>query len=78
MAKPSPKSLLTKFCKLIPVKNDLGELQMPHRSDEIEDPPKNDVLPLEDRGPLWLDHKRVSDVDANLVDGNPFISAAFG
>ena len=51
---------------------------MPHRSDEIEDPPQNDVLPLEDRGTLWLDHKRVSDVDANLVDGNPFISAAFG
>ena len=78
MAKPSPKSLLTKFCKLIPVKNDLGELQMPHRSDEIEDPLQNDALPLEDRGTLWLDHKRVSDVDANLVDGNPFISAAFG
>ena len=78
MAKPSPKSLLTKFSKLIPVKNDLGELQMPHRSDEIEDPPHNEVLPLEDRGTLWLDHKRVSDVDANLVDGNPFISAAFG
>ena len=51
---------------------------MPHRSDEIEDPSHNDVLPLEDRGTLWLDHKRVSDVDANLVDGNPFISAAFG
>ena len=78
MAKPSPKSLLTKFCKLIPVKNDLGELQMPHRSDEIEDPPHNEVLPLEDRETLWLDHKRVSDVDANLVHGNPFISAAFG
>ena len=78
MAKPSPKSLLTKFCKLIPVKNDLGELQMPHRSDEIEDPPHNEVLPLEDRGTLWLDHKRVSNIDANLVDGNPFISAAFG
>ena len=78
MAKPSPKSLLTKFCKLIPVKNDLGELQIPHRSDEIEDPPQNNVLPLKHRGTLWLDHKRVSDVDANLVDGNPFISAAFG
>ena len=78
MAKPSPKSLLTKFCKLIPVKNDLGELQMPHRSDEIEDPPHNEVLPLEDRGTLWLDHKRVSNIDANLVDGNPLISAAFG
>ena len=78
MAKPSPKSLLTKFCKLIPVKNDLGELQMPHRSDEIEDPPHNEVLPLEDRGTLWLDHKRVSNIDANLVEGNPFISAAFG
>ena len=78
MAKPSPKSLLTKFCKLIPVKNDLGELQMPHRSDEIEDPPRNEVLPLEDRGTLWLDHKRVSNTDANLVEGNPFISAAFG
>ena len=78
MAKPSPESLLTKFCKLIPVKNDLGELQMPLRSDEIEDPPHNEVLPLEDRGTLWLDHKRVSDIDANLVEGNPFISAAFG
>ena len=51
---------------------------MPIRSDEIEDPPQNDVLPLEDRGTLWLDHKRVSDVDSNLVDGNPFISGAFG
>ena len=78
MAKPSPKSLLTKFCKLIPVKNELGEIQMPIRSDKIEDPPQNDVLPLEDRGTLWLDHKRVSDVDTNLVDGNPFISGAFG
>ena len=60
------------------MKNDLGELQLPHRSDDIEDPAQNDVLPLEDRGTLWLDHKRVSDVDANLVDGNPFLSATFG
>ena len=78
LAKPSPKSLFTRFWKLISRKNDIGELQIPYRSDEIEDPPENDVLPLEGRGTLWLDHKRVTDVDANLVDGNPLISAAFG
>ena len=78
MAKPSPKSLLTKFCKLLPVKNELGDIQMPIRLDDIEDSPQNDVLPLKDRGTLWLDHKRVFDVDSNLVDGNPFISDAFG
>ena len=60
------------------MKNDLGELQVPRRSDEIEDPHLDVVLPLEDRGTLWLDHKRVTDVDANLVDGNPLISATFG
>ena len=78
LAKPSIKSLITKFWKLIAVKNDIGELQLPHRSEDIEDPPQNELLPLKKRGTLWLDHKRATDVDANLVDGNPLISAAFG
>ena len=78
LAKPSIKSLLTKFWKLLPLYNALGELQLPHRSDDIEEPIQNDVLPLKKRGILWLDQKRVTDVDANLVDGNPLISATFG
>ena len=36
------------------------------------------MLPLEKREVLWLDHKRQTDVDANLVEGNPLISASFG
>ena len=78
LAKPSIKSLLTKFWRLIPRKNDLGELKIPLRSDDIPAPPDNEILPLKRRGILWCDHQRLTDVDANLVDGNPLISAAFG
>ena len=72
------KSVMTKFWSLIARRNDKGELQIPHRSDDIPAPPDNEVLPLKTRGVLWVDHKRQTDVDANLVDGNPLISASMG
>ena len=78
MAKPSALSPLTKIFNLISVKNQLGEHELPIRSEEIPDPPEEDVFPSKRTNLLWCDHKRTSEVDANLVDGNPLISAAFG
>ena len=45
MAKPSALSPLTKIFHLIPVRNDLGEHELPTRSVEIPDPPEEDVFP---------------------------------
>ena len=78
LAMPKIKSLITKFCRLVPRRNDKGELEIPLRSDDIPAPPDNEVLPLKRREVLWVDHKRQTDVDANLVEGNPLISASFG
>ena len=78
LAMPKIKSLKTRFWRLIPRRNDKGEQEIPYRSDDIPAPPENNELPLETRGVLWVDHKRQTDVDANLVEGNPLISASFG
>ena len=78
MAKPSALSLITKIYHLIPVKNMLGEHELPIRSEKIPDPPEEDLFPSKVTNILWCDHKRISEVDANLVEGNPLISAAFG
>ena len=76
MAKPSALSLLTKIYQRIPVRNMLGDHAI--RSEKIPDPPEEDVLPSKVTNVLCCDHKRISEVDANLVEGNPLISAAFG
>ena len=78
MAKPSTLSPKTIISNLIPVLNDLGEHLLPKRSQDIADPPDEDVFPSKLENVKWCDHKRVSEVDANLVDGNPLISLAFG
>ena len=78
MAKPSALAAVTKMFHLIPVKNELGEQEVPIRSEKIPNPPVEDVFPSKIKNVLWCDHKRISEVDANLVDGNPLISAAFG
>ena len=78
LAMPKIKSSITKFWRLIPRRNNKEELEVPLRSDDIPAPPADEVLPLKTRGVLWVDHKRLTDVDANLVDGNPLISASMG
>ena len=78
LAMPKIKSMITTFWRLIPRRSDKGELEIPFRSDDIPAPPENELLPLNTRGVLWVDHKRQTDVDANLVEGNPLISASFG
>ena len=78
MAKPSPLSPQTIISNLIPVVNDLGDHLLPKRSQDIPDPPDEDVFPSKLKNVKWCDHKRLTEVDANLVDGNPLISLAFG
>ena len=78
MAKPSPLSPSTIISNLIPVLNDLGENILPKRSQDIPDPPDEDIFPSKSKNVKWCDHKRLTEVDANLVDGNPLISLAFG
>ena len=78
MAKPSPLSPLTIIYNLIPVLNNLGDHELPRRSKEIPDPPEEDIFPGKLKNVKWCDHKRLTEVDANLVDGNPLISLAFG
>ena len=78
MAKPSPLSPLTIISNLIPVLNDLGENILPKRSQDIPDPPDEDIFPSKSKNVKWCDHKRLTEVDANLVDGNPLISLGFG
>ena len=45
---------------------------------DAPDPTEEDVFPSKIENVKWCDHKRLSEVDANLVDGNPLISLAFG
>ena len=54
---------------------------MPTKCAIIIDPPPvlgNLGIPVPDDRVHWIDHKRLNDVDANLVDGNIFLSAALG
>ena len=59
-------------------KNAVGELQILLKDDNIAAPPEETPIPPKSTQVMWCDHKRLSDTDANLVDGNVSISAAFG
>ena len=78
LGKPSAKSPCTKFCILKPQRNAAGELQIPLKDENIAAPPDETPIPPKGTQVMWCDHKRLSDTDANLVDGNVSISAAFG
>ena len=53
---------------------------MPIKCAIIDAPPVlgNLGIPVPDSRVHWIDHKRLNAVDANLVDGNIFLSAAIG
>ena len=78
LGKPSAKSPCTKFSVLKPQRNSNGELVIPHKDENIHAPPEETPIPPKGTQVLWCDHKRLNDTDANLVDGNVSISAAFG
>ena len=75
---PSAKSPSTKFSVLKPQRNAAGELVIPHKDENINAPPEETPIPPKETRVMWCDHKRLSDTDANLVDGNVSISAGFG
>ena len=68
----------TKFSKLIPQRNSDGDMIIPLRDENIDPPAEETPIPAKGTQVLWCDHKRVTDTDANLVDGNIPISATFG
>ena len=78
LCKPSGKSPCTKFSVLKPQRNVAGELVIPQKDENINPPPEETPIPPKDTRVMWCDHKRLNDTDANLVDGNVSISAAFG
>lgn len=57
-----------------------GEVLIPIKCGIIDPPPVlgNLGIPAPEYRVHWIDHKRLNDVDANLVDGNIFLSAALG
>ena len=75
---PKAKMPSTKFSKLIPQRNLNGDLIIPLRDENIDPPQEETPIPAKGTQVLWCDHKRVTDTDANLVDGNVPISATFG
>ena len=75
---PKAKMPSTKFSKLIPQRNLNGDLIIPLRDENIDPPQEETPIPAKGTQVLWCDHKRVTDTDANLVDGNVTISASFG
>ena len=78
LGKPSAKSPCTKFSVLKPQRNAAGELVIPLKDENINAPPEETPIPPKGTQVMWCDHKRLNDTDANLVDGNVSISAAFG
>ena len=78
LGKPQRKTPETKFSKLIPQRNLDGNMIIPLRDENIDAPQEETPIPAKGTQVLWCDHKRVTDTDANLVDGNVPISATFG
>ena len=80
LAKPSKKSQKTTILSLRKNRALSGDILIPIR-DEIIDPPPiigNLSIPIPDSRVHWVDHKRLTIVDGNLVDGNTFLSGAIG
>ena len=79
-AKPSKECPETNVCTLIPTYSDSGEVMIPLRDEHIEQPPVtgNLSIPVPTTQVQWIDHKRVSLTDRNLIDGNIFLSGSLG
>ena len=75
---PKAKMPQAKFSKLVPRRNSAGEMLVPFRDPNIDDPPEETPIPPKATQVLWYDHKRITDTDANLVEGNVTISATLG
>ena len=80
LAKPSEMSPKTAVFSLRENRALTGEILMPTKDSTIDTPPVvgNLSIPVPDARVTWIDHKRLNAVDANMVDGNVFISAALG
>ena len=57
-----------------------GDILVPTRDVTIDPPPiiGNLSIPVPDRRVHWIDHKRLNDIDGNMVDGNISLSASIG
>ena len=73
--KKVPETVLS---HLILQRNSAGDMIIPLRDENIDPPPEETPIPAKGTQVMWCDHKRVTDTDANLVDGNVSISATFG
>ena len=77
LGRPAAKCPCTKFFTLRPQRNADGVLVTPLKDENIDAPPEETPIPPKGTQVMWCDHKRLTDTDANLVDGNVSISAAF-
>ena len=67
-----------KILKVNLSENPVGDQIIPIRDANIDPPPEDTPIPPKGTQVLWCDHKRVTDTDANLVEGNVSISATLG
>ena len=79
-AKPSKKCSKTTVSTLKLTYNESGEVIIPQRVAIIEKPPAIGSLsiPVPTKQVQWVDHKRVTHTDRNLIDGNMFLTASLG
>ena len=80
LAKPSEKFPKTIIHTLRENRALSGEILIPTRDAVIDPPPiiGNLSIPIPDSRVHWIDHKRLNDVDGNMVDGNIPLSASLG
>ena len=74
---PKSKMPSTKFSKLIPPRNLAVDMITPLRDENIAPSAEETPIPAKVTQVLCCDHKRVTNTDANLVEGNIQISATF-
>ena len=80
LAKPSKQCAKTVPLILRENRSPSGEILIPIKDRNI-DPPLmigNLSIPVPGTRIYWIDHKRLNDVDASMVDGNIYLSAALG
>ena len=79
-AKPSKKCSKTTVSSLKLTYNESGEVIIPQRVAIIEEPPAIGSLsiPVPTKQVQWVDHRRVTLKDRNLIDGNMFLTASLG
>ena len=75
--KPFPKTVIHTLRER---RAENGEILIPLRDTQIDAPPPvgNLSFPIPDSRVEWCDHKRLSTVDENMVDGNVFLSSSLG